>query len=217
MTLRCLTEAPEVFQAGRRDRPRHRLGRLRHLLHRALHGHAREQPRRATATRRSCTRVDRLKGDLLIIHGMLDENVHFRHTARLVSALIAAGKPFRDAPAARGAALLAQGGRPEVRGRATGDVLRDGARQLTAMNRRTPRRRVASTPGMRKRVARRRRPPRRPRPEPPSVTAEPDVTDPVVRNCPPRGDHHRPGLAGRHALLLLLFVAVRLRIRRSTR
>ena len=42
--------------------------------------------------------VDRLKGDLLLIHGMLDENVHFRHTARLVTALIAAGKPFRMLP-----------------------------------------------------------------------------------------------------------------------
>ena len=42
--------------------------------------------------------VDRLKGDLLIIHGMVDENVHFRHTARLVSALIATNKPFRMLP-----------------------------------------------------------------------------------------------------------------------
>jgi dipeptidyl-peptidase-4 len=42
--------------------------------------------------------VDRLRGELLIIHGMLDENVHFRHTARLVSALIAADKPFRMLP-----------------------------------------------------------------------------------------------------------------------
>lgn len=37
---------------------------------------------------------DRLEGDLLIIHGLIDENVHFRHSARLVKALIAADKPF---------------------------------------------------------------------------------------------------------------------------
>jgi len=40
------------------------------------------------------THVDRLQGKLLLVHGMLDENVHFRHTARLMQALIDAGKPF---------------------------------------------------------------------------------------------------------------------------
>lgn len=38
--------------------------------------------------------VDRLRGKLLLIHGLLDENVHFRHTARLMQGLIDAGKPF---------------------------------------------------------------------------------------------------------------------------
>lgn len=40
------------------------------------------------------TQVDKLKGKLLLVHGMIDENVHYRHTARLVQALMAAGKPF---------------------------------------------------------------------------------------------------------------------------
>ncbi|KAL0358873.1 UNVERIFIED_CONTAM: Dipeptidyl aminopeptidase 4 [Sesamum angustifolium] len=38
--------------------------------------------------------VDNMKGKLLLVHGMIDENVHFRHTARLVNALVAAGKPY---------------------------------------------------------------------------------------------------------------------------
>ncbi|XP_054791428.1 uncharacterized protein LOC129297086 [Prosopis cineraria] len=38
--------------------------------------------------------VHKMKGRLLLVHGMIDENVHFRHTARLVNALIAAGKPY---------------------------------------------------------------------------------------------------------------------------
>lgn len=38
--------------------------------------------------------VDKIKGKLLIVHGMIDENVHFRHTARLVNALVDAGKRY---------------------------------------------------------------------------------------------------------------------------
>ena len=40
------------------------------------------------------THVDRLRGKLLLVHGMIDENVHFRHSARLMQALVEAGKPF---------------------------------------------------------------------------------------------------------------------------
>ncbi len=36
----------------------------------------------------------RVQGKLLLVHGMIDENVHFRHSARLMQALIDAGKPF---------------------------------------------------------------------------------------------------------------------------
>lgn len=32
---------------------------------------------------------------LLIIHGLMDENVHFLHTVQLVQALIKAGKPYQ--------------------------------------------------------------------------------------------------------------------------
>jgi dipeptidyl-peptidase-4 len=38
--------------------------------------------------------VDALVGKLLLVHGMIDENVHFRHTARLINALIRARKPY---------------------------------------------------------------------------------------------------------------------------
>ncbi|XP_050237455.1 uncharacterized protein LOC126687117 [Mercurialis annua] len=38
--------------------------------------------------------VQNLKGRLLLVHGMIDENVHFRHTARLVNALVAARKSY---------------------------------------------------------------------------------------------------------------------------
>ena len=35
-----------------------------------------------------------LQGKLLLVHGMVDENVHFRHTARLITALTAADKDY---------------------------------------------------------------------------------------------------------------------------
>ena len=38
--------------------------------------------------------VDALRGRLLLVHGLIDENVHFRHTARLINALIQARKTY---------------------------------------------------------------------------------------------------------------------------
>ena len=36
-----------------------------------------------------------MRGKLMIVHGLIDENVHFRHTTRLINKLIAAGKRLR--------------------------------------------------------------------------------------------------------------------------
>lgn len=38
--------------------------------------------------------VDNFTGKLLLVHGLIDENVHFRHTARLINALNRARKPY---------------------------------------------------------------------------------------------------------------------------
>jgi dipeptidyl-peptidase-4 len=38
--------------------------------------------------------VANITGKLMLVHGLIDENVHFRHTARLINALIAARKPY---------------------------------------------------------------------------------------------------------------------------
>jgi dipeptidyl-peptidase 4 len=38
--------------------------------------------------------IGQIRGKLLLIHGLIDENVHFRHTARLINALIAARKDY---------------------------------------------------------------------------------------------------------------------------
>src|SRR3546814_16222653 len=42
------------------------------------------------------THLDGLRGrDLLLVHGLIDENVHFRHTARLLNALVRAAIDHR--------------------------------------------------------------------------------------------------------------------------
>jgi len=97
MTLRCLTEAPEVFRAGVAVAPVTDWDGYDTCYTERYMGTPANNPEGYKAAS-VLNRVDRLKGDLLLIHGMVDENVHFRHTARLVSALIAANKPFRMLP-----------------------------------------------------------------------------------------------------------------------
>ncbi|MBA3658086.1 MAG: S9 family peptidase, partial [Gemmatimonadales bacterium] len=41
------------------------------------------------------TYVDGMRGDLLLIHGSGDDNVHFQNSERLINALVEAGKPFQ--------------------------------------------------------------------------------------------------------------------------
>jgi len=38
--------------------------------------------------------VENIEGSLLLVHGLIDENVHFRHTARLINSLIKARKQY---------------------------------------------------------------------------------------------------------------------------
>lgn len=40
------------------------------------------------------TSVKNMHGKLMLIHGLIDENVHFRHTARLINALIEQRKRY---------------------------------------------------------------------------------------------------------------------------
>ena len=40
------------------------------------------------------THVKDMTGRLMLVHGLIDENVHFRHTARLINALITHRKRY---------------------------------------------------------------------------------------------------------------------------
>ncbi len=93
LTLMCLLKAPEVFRVGVAGAPvtdwdGYDTGYTERYM-----GTPAENPdgyRKASAL----AHAHCLEGRLLLVHGMTDENVHFRHTARLIVALTEAGKPY---------------------------------------------------------------------------------------------------------------------------
>jgi dipeptidyl-peptidase-4 len=93
MTLRCLTQAPETFRAGVAVAPVTDWDGYDTCYTERYMG---TPENNADGYRGSSvlSSASALVGKLLIIHGLLDENVHFRHTARLTGELIAAGKAF---------------------------------------------------------------------------------------------------------------------------
>ncbi len=97
LTLRALTEAPDVFHAGVASAPVTDWAGYDTCYTERYMGTPAENPE---GYRESSVLagVDRIRGPLLVVHGMLDENVHFRHSARLAAALIEAGKPFSFLP-----------------------------------------------------------------------------------------------------------------------
>ena len=97
MTLRCLTLAPDVFSAGVAVAPVTDWDGYDTCYTERYMG---TPAANADGYKRASvlSNLDGLAGDLLIVHGLIDENVHYRHTARLVAALMAAGKPFSALP-----------------------------------------------------------------------------------------------------------------------
>ena len=92
MTTMALMKAPEVFKVGVAGAPvTHWDGYDTCYTERYM----RTPQANPEGYRRSSpiAHAEALVGRLLLIHGMLDENVHFRHTARLVNALIKANRP----------------------------------------------------------------------------------------------------------------------------
>jgi dipeptidyl-peptidase-4 len=93
MALMCLARAPDVFRAAVAGAPvTHWDGYDTHYTERYM-GRPADNP---TGYRLSSVmaHVANIRGRLLLVHGMIDENVHFRHTGRLMQALIDAGIPF---------------------------------------------------------------------------------------------------------------------------
>jgi dipeptidyl-peptidase 4 len=91
MAAMALARAPETFRVGVAGAPvTHWDGYDTHYTERYM-GTPQSNPE-GYARSSVMAHVDAITGKLLLVHGLIDENVHFRHTARLVHALVAARK-----------------------------------------------------------------------------------------------------------------------------
>src|SRR3984893_951716 len=91
MTLMALFTAPDVFKAGIAGAPVTFYEGYDTAYTERYMGTPQNNPE-GYRLGSPLTYVDQLRAPLLVVHGMIDENVHFRHTARLMQALIDAGK-----------------------------------------------------------------------------------------------------------------------------
>lgn len=93
MALMCLARAPETFHAAVAGAPvTHYDGYDTHYTERYM-GLPQENAAGYHAGS-PLAHVGHIRGRLLLVHGLIDENVHFRHTARLLNALIRARVPY---------------------------------------------------------------------------------------------------------------------------
>ena len=93
MTLMCLARAPEVFKVGVAGAPVTAQDAYDTAYSERYMGMPSENAAGYHETS-VLTHAANIRGKLLLIHGMLDENVHFRHTARLLEVLTQAGRPY---------------------------------------------------------------------------------------------------------------------------
>ncbi|NVB42536.1 DPP IV N-terminal domain-containing protein [Pseudenhygromyxa sp. WMMC2535] len=93
MSAMALARAPETFSVAIAGAPvTHWDGYDTHYTERYM-GLPQENPE-GYARSSVMAHLDGLRGELLLVHGLIDENVHFRHSARLINAMISAGKDY---------------------------------------------------------------------------------------------------------------------------
>jgi dipeptidyl-peptidase-4 len=93
MTLMCLAKAPKVFKVGIAGAPVTDQGGYDTAYTERYLETPQSNPdgyRESSVLIHATT----IRGKLLLVHGMLDENVHFRHTARLINEFIRTGQPY---------------------------------------------------------------------------------------------------------------------------
>jgi dipeptidyl-peptidase 4 len=93
MSAMCLCRAPETFQVAVAGAPvTHFDGYDSHYTERYM-GTPQTNPEGYEVSS-VLHHVENLRGKLMLVHGLIDENVHFRHSARLINALIRAHKSY---------------------------------------------------------------------------------------------------------------------------
>jgi dipeptidyl-peptidase-4 len=93
MSAMCLAQAPDTFKVAVAGAPvSHWDGYDTHYTERYM-GTPQSNPE-GYAVSSVLHHVENIRGRLMLVHGLIDENVHFRHTARLVNALIEARKHY---------------------------------------------------------------------------------------------------------------------------
>ena len=93
MSLMCLAKRPDLFKAAVAGAPvtswdgydTHYTERYMGMPEENIAGYRKSSV---------MSYVSEIEGKLLLVHGLVDENVHFRHTARLISSLNEAGKDY---------------------------------------------------------------------------------------------------------------------------
>ncbi len=93
MTLHALLSAPEVFRAGVAWAPVVDWT-LYDTIYTERYMDTPEANPDGYAASALPPRAGALQADLLLMHGLMDNNVHFQNTVRMIDALTAAGKPF---------------------------------------------------------------------------------------------------------------------------
>lgn len=93
MTLNMLFRAPDVYRMGMSVAPVPDV-HLYDTIYQERYMGLPEQNEEDYKQSSPVTFADQLRGNLLVVHGTGDDNVHYQGTERLINALVAANKPF---------------------------------------------------------------------------------------------------------------------------
>ena len=93
MTLHLLFRYPELYQIGMSVAPMADI-RLYDTIYQERYFGLPQQNEADYREGSALTYADKLRGNLLVVHGAGDDNVHYQSTERLINALVAANRPF---------------------------------------------------------------------------------------------------------------------------